>query len=270
MGTAIAVAEAARNIICSGAEPTAITNCLNFGNPYSPEVYWTFVGAIKGMGAACRKFDTPVTGGNVSFYNQSVFDSKVEPVFPTPTIGMLGLLKSKKDRMTLHFKASGDLIYLVGQSRDDISSSEYLYSYHGIKGSPAPFINLDEEALLHELLLQLIRSGEVASVHDVSDGGLFISLFESARAGQLGFDISTDEEIRTDAFLFGESQSRAVVTVKPEMQEAFVERLTASEIEFTYLGEVTALDEMMIDGQSFGTLTKAVELYDGVLGGKMA
>jgi phosphoribosylformylglycinamidine synthase len=270
MGTAIAVAEAARNIICSGAEPTAITNCLNFGNPYSPEVYWTFVGAIKGMGAACRKFDTPVTGGNVSFYNQSVFDSKVEPVFPTPTIGMLGLLKSKKDRMTLHFKASGDPIYLVGQSRDDISSSEYLYSYHGIKGSPAPFINLDEEALLHELLLQLIRSGEVASVHDVSDGGLFISLFESARAGQLGFDISTDEEIRTDAFLFGESQSRAVVTVKPEMQEAFVERLTASEIEFTYLGEVTALDEMMIDGQSFGTLTKAVELYDGVLGGKMA
>ncbi len=270
MGTAIAVAEAARNIICSGAEPTAITNCLNFGNPYSPEVYWTFVGAIKGMGAACRKFDTPVTGGNVSFYNQSVFDSKVEPVFPTPTIGMLGLLKSKKDRMTLHFKALGDLIYLVGQSRDDISSSEYLYSYHGIKGSPAPFINLDEEALLHELLLQLIRSGEVASVHDVSDGGLFISLFESARAGQLGFDISTDEEIRTDAFLFGESQSRAVVTVKPEMQEAFVERLTASEIEFTYLGEVTALDEMMIDGQSFGTLTKAVELYDGVLGGKMA
>ncbi len=270
MGTAIAVAEAARNIICSGAEPTAITNCLNFGNPYSPEVYWTFVGAIKGMGAACRKFDTPVTGGNVSFYNQSVFDSKVEPVFPTPTIGMLGLLKSKKDRMTLHFKASGDLIYLVGQSRDDISSSEYLYSYHGIKGSPAPFINLDEEALLHELLLQLIRSGEVVSVHDVSDGGLFISLFESARAGQLGFDISTDEEIRTDAFLFGESQSRAVVTVKPEMQEAFIERLTASEIEFTYLGEVTALDEMVIDGQNFGTLTKAVELYDGVLGGKMA
>ncbi len=270
MGTAIAVAEAARNIICSGAEPTAITNCLNFGNPYSPEVYWTFVGAIKGMGAACRKFDTPVTGGNVSFYNQSVFDSKVEPVFPTPTIGMLGLLKSKKDRMTLHFKASGDLIYLVGQSRDDISSSEYLYSYHGIKGSPAPFINLDEEALLHELLLQLIRSGEVASVHDVSDGGLFISLFESARAGQLGFDVSTDEEIRTDAFLFGESQSRAVVTVKPEMQEAFVERLTASEIDFTYLGEVTALDEMVIDGQNFDTLTKAVDLYDGVLGGKMA
>ncbi len=269
-GTAIAVAEAARNIVCSGAEPTAITNCLNFGNPYSPEVYWTFVGAIKGMGAACRKFDTPVTGGNVSFYNQSVFDSKVEPVFPTPTIGMVGILKSKKDRMTLNFKNAGDLIYLVGQSRDDISSSEYLYSYLGIKGSPAPFLSLDEEAALHALLLELIRSGEVASVHDVSDGGLFISVFESARASCLGFDISTDEEFRTDAFLFGESQSRAVVSVRPEMQEAFVERLTASDIEFTFLGEVTDTDDMIIDSQNFGSLSEAVKLYDGVLGGKMA
>jgi len=269
-GTAIAVAEAARNIVCSGAEPTAITNCLNFGNPYSPEVYWTFVGAIKGMGAACRKFDTPVTGGNVSFYNQSVFDSKVEPVFPTPTIGMVGILKSKKDRMTLNFKNAGDLIYLVGQSRDDISSSEYLYSYLGIKGSPAPFLSLDEEADLHALLLELIRSGEVVSVHDVSDGGLFISVFESARASCLGFDISTDEEFRTDAFLFGESQSRAVVSVRPAMQEAFVERLTASDIEFTFLGEVTDTDDMIIDGQNFGSLSEAVRLYDGVLAGKMA
>jgi phosphoribosylformylglycinamidine (FGAM) synthase-like enzyme len=119
-------------------------------------------------------------------------------------------------------------------------------------------------------LLELIRSGEVASVHDVSDGGLFISVFESARASCLGFDISTDEEFRTDAFLFGESQSRAVVSVRPEMQEAFVERLTASDIEFTFLGEVTDTDDMIIDGQNFGSLSEAVKLYDGVLGGKMA
>jgi phosphoribosylformylglycinamidine synthase II len=268
-GTAIAVAEAARNIVCSGAEPTAITNCLNFGNPYSPEVYWTFVGAIKGMGAACRKFDTPVTGGNVSFYNQSVFDSKVEPVFPTPTIGMVGLLTSKKHHMTLHFKHAGNLIYLVGQSRNDINSSEYLYSHLGVKGSPAPFLDLDEEARLHALLLELIYNGEVASVHDVSDGGLFISLFESARAGRLGFDISTDENIRTDAFLFGESQSRAVVSVRPDLQEDFVERLTASEVEFTLLGEVTSSDEMVIDGHRFGSLKEAVKVYDGVIAGKM-
>ncbi len=269
-GTAIAVAEAARNIVCSGAEPTAITNCLNFGNPYSPEVYWTFVGAIKGMGAACRKFDTPVTGGNVSFYNQSVFDSKVEPVFPTPTIGMVGLLTSKKHHMTLHFKHAGDLIYLVGQSRNDINSSEYLYSHLGVKGSPAPFLDLDEEARLHALLLDLIYNGEVTSVHDVSDGGLFISLFESARAGRLGFDISTDAEFRTDAFLFGESQSRVVVSVRPDQQEAFVERLTASEVEFTFLGEVTSSDTMVIDGHHFGSLQDAVTLYDGVLARKLS
>src|SRR4029079_6987319 len=110
-GCAIAVAEAARNIVCSGGEPSAITNCLNFGNPYNKEVYWQFVHAIKGMGKACEKFQTPVTGGNVSFYNQS---SDEGPVFPTPTIGMLGILKDKKNRMTLDFKNTGDLIFLIG------------------------------------------------------------------------------------------------------------------------------------------------------------
>jgi phosphoribosylformylglycinamidine synthase II len=268
-GTAIAVAEAARNIVCSGGEPTAITNCLNFGNPYSPEVYWTFVGAIKGMGAACRKFNTPVTGGNVSFYNQSVFDNKVEPVFPTPTIGMVGLVRSKQHRMTLHFKHAGDLIYLVGQARNDISSSEYLYSFHGVKGSPAPYLGLEEEAQLHAAILDIIRSGDVKSVHDVSDGGLFISLFESARASRLGFDIRTDSAFRKDAFLFGESQSRAVVSVRPEQKEAFEARLQGHEVPFTLLGEVTESPEMVIDGESFGNLCEAVKLYDGVLAGKM-
>lgn len=134
-GCAIAVAEAARNLVCSGAEPSAITNCLNFGNPYNKEVYWQFVQAIKGMGKACRKFQTPVTGGNVSFYNQS---SDEGPVFPTPTIGMLGVLENKNHRMSLNFKNAGDSIFLIGESVNDISSSEYLYSFHGIKTSPAP------------------------------------------------------------------------------------------------------------------------------------
>ncbi len=269
-GTAIAVSEAARNIVCSGGEPMAITNCLNFGNPYSPEVYWTFVGAIKGMGAACRKFETPVTGGNVSFYNQSVFDNKVEPVFPTPTIGMVGLVRSKKERMTLHFKHAGDLIYLVGQARNDINSSEYLYSFHGVKGSPAPYLGLEEEAQLHATILDIIRSGVVQSVHDVSDGGLFISLFESARAGRLGFSISTDRNFRSDAFLFGESQSRAVVSVRPEQKDAFEESLSGHEVPFTLLGEVTESPEMLVDGESFGSLCEAVKLYDGVLAGKLS
>jgi phosphoribosylformylglycinamidine synthase II len=129
IGTMIAVAEAARNIVCSGGEPSAITNCLNFGNPYNPEVYWQFVGAIKGMSAACKKFQTPVTGGNVSFYNQTANeDGSAKPVFPTPTIGMVGVMKDKSLQTTLDFKYKGDLIYLLGEPREDINSSEYLYS----------------------------------------------------------------------------------------------------------------------------------------------
>lgn len=153
-GCAIAVSEAARNIVCSGGEPSAITNCLNFGNPYNPEVYWQFVGSIKGMSKACIKFKTPVTGGNVSFYNQSSYEG---PVFPTPTIGMLGVLKDKSTRMTLNFKNDGDSIYLIGSSKNDIASSEYIYSYHKIKNSPAPDFNLDEEYEVQQAVKTLIK-----------------------------------------------------------------------------------------------------------------
>ncbi|HXC06671.1 MAG TPA: phosphoribosylformylglycinamidine synthase subunit PurL, partial [Bacteroidia bacterium] len=170
-GCAIAVAEAARNIACSGGEPSGVTNCLNFGNPYNPEVYWQFVGAIKGMGAACTKFSTPVTGGNVSFYNQSSFEG---PVFPTPTIGMLGILQDKTNRMTLGFKNEGDIIYMIGDSHNCIASSEYLYSFHGIKNSPAPYFNLDEEYSAHQAVKALIKEKLILSAHDVSDGGLLI------------------------------------------------------------------------------------------------
>jgi phosphoribosylformylglycinamidine (FGAM) synthase-like enzyme len=127
IGTAIAVSEAARNLVCSGAKPLAITNCLNFGNPYNPEVYWQFVGAIKGMSRACKKFDTPVTGGNVSFYNQSAISGTEVPVHPTPTIGMLGLIEDKSKVMSLDFKQKGDMIYLLGKSKNDIGQSEYPY-----------------------------------------------------------------------------------------------------------------------------------------------
>ena len=135
IGTMIAVSEAARNIVCSGGIPSAVTNCLNFGNPYNPECYWQFVGAIKGMSAACLKFQTPVTGGNVSFYNQSNIQGKEVPVFPTPTIGMIGIVPNVHNVMTLDFKKKGDLIFLVGDYTNDISSSEYLATYLGIKES---------------------------------------------------------------------------------------------------------------------------------------
>ena len=134
-GTMIAVSEAARNIVCSGGQPLGVTNCLNFGNPYDPEVYYQFVHAIKGMGEACRKFDTPVTGGNVSFYNQNPDG----PVYPTPTIGMVGLLEDMNEKMTLDFKEEGDVIYLLGKSTNDINSSEYLHKICGVEFSPAPY-----------------------------------------------------------------------------------------------------------------------------------
>ena len=256
-GASIAVAEAARNVVCAGGEPYAITNCLNFGNPYNPEVFWQFVNSIKGMGEACRKFDTPVTGGNVSFYNQS---SDEGPVFPTPTIGMLGLLKSKKHFMTLYFKEPGDLIYLVGTSQNDIASSEYLYSYHGVKNSPAPYFNLEEEYYVQKTVMKAIRAGLVVSAHDVSDGGLFICLAEAGMHLETGFDISSDEEIRKDAFLFGEGQGRIVVTVEPDKEDAFINSMLESEAEFSKLGEVTN-GEMLVDGESFGPITEAKEKY---------
>lgn len=251
-GCAIAVAEAARNISCTGAEPSAVTNCLNFGNPYNPEVYWQFVNAIKGMGAACTKFSTPVTGGNVSFYNQSVINGEEVPVFPTPTIGMIGLLQDRSKMMTLHFKEAGHRIYLLGKSTGDMGSSEYLYSYHKVKYSPAPEFNLDEEFEVQKAVRLLIAEGLVASAHDVSDGGLFISLLESAMAGNKGFSIESDPEIRKDAFLFGESQGRIVVTVSDENLDAFIDMVASSGIEFSHLGETTE-EHIHIDGDDFGS-----------------
>jgi phosphoribosylformylglycinamidine synthase II len=214
VGAMIAVAENARNITCSGGTPSAITNCLNFGNPYNPEVYWQFVGAIKGMGKACLKFETPVTGGNVSFYNQTAIGNKVEPVFPTPTIAMIGLVDDVKHVTTLGFKAKGDLIYLIGSSRNDLASSQYLVNVHGVTASPAPYFDLDEEYVVQRQVAELIREGVVASAHDVSEGGLFVTLLESAMAGALGFDLTTDAEIRPDAFLFGDHSDGAAVAMR--------------------------------------------------------
>ncbi|HUM47463.1 MAG TPA: AIR synthase-related protein, partial [Chitinophagales bacterium] len=257
-GAAIAVSESARNIVCSGGKPVAITNCLNFGNPYNPEVYWQFVNAIQGMGEACRKFDTPVTGGNVSFYNQSTDDG---PVFPTPTIGMLGVLQDFDDRMTLSFKNPGDLIYLIGESGNDLGSSEYLANICGVKYSPAPHFELNEEYTVQTVVAGLIKNKRIESAHDCSDGGLFVALLESAMPDSWGFDVSTDETIRKDAFLFGERQSRIVVSVAPEKQDAFIEQLLESDVEFNLLGEVTT-SQIVIDQQNWGEMSEWQEVYE--------
>lgn len=252
VGAQIAVAEAARNISCSGGVPSAVTNCLNFGNPYNPESYWQFVMAVKGMGAACESFNTPVTGGNVSFYNQTVIDGKETPVFPTPTIGMIGVLP-KKNAMTIHFKHAGDAVYLIGSSQNDISSSEYLANYHKHKESPAPYFNAEEELNVQACIRSLIENKMISSAHDCADGGLAIALLESSYFNALGFNISTNPEIRKDAFLFGEAQGRIVVSVSPSVQEDFLEFMMQSDVDFSHLGYVTN-GELKVDDQDWGTI----------------
>tara|TARA_R110001592_G_scaffold268269_3_gene534500 strand:+ start:16271 stop:18508 length:2238 start_codon:yes stop_codon:yes gene_type:complete len=267
-GTMIAVAEAARNIVVSGGVPSAITNCLNFGNPYQPEVYWQFVNAIKGMGKACEKFQTPVTGGNVSFYNQTVSKGKTEPVFPTPTIGMIGIIEDKRHITSLGFKQKGDLIYMIGENRNDISSSQYLVNIHGVQASSAPFFSLEEEYANQEQIKMLIRKGLLASAHDVSEGGLFVALMESSMVNDLGFDITTDSAIRSDAYLFGESQSRVVVSVNPENEDAFIDLMMLNGVEFDLVGHVTK-GSIRIDDVEWGMVSDYAEIYDNALGDKM-
>lgn len=260
-GAMIAVAEAARNIVCSGGEPLAVTNNLNFGNPYNKEVYWQFVNAVKGMGDACRKFNTPVTGGNVSFYNQSVIGDRVEPVYPTPTIGMIGLINDLGDITGLGFQRAGDSIFLIGQSRNDINQSEYLKTIVGIKDSPAPYFNLEEEYNLQLFIKHLIKNKLILSAHDVSEGGLFFTLLEKSYPNNLGFDIVTDSSIRQDAFLFGESQSRIVVSISSNKENKLIEEAGKFDIKLFKLGVVTQGD-ILVSNTSFGTINDYKNAYD--------
>ena len=268
VGCEIAVAEAARNIICSGAEPSAITNCLNFGNPYDPEVYWQFVGSIKGMTSACKKFKTPVTGGNVSFYNQTSKKQNIEPCFPTPTIGMLGVMKNKTYFTTLDFKNEKDIIYLLGPSKDDISSSEYLVNILNIENSPVPFFDLDLEFQLHELMKKLIRGDFLESAHDISEGGLFTSLVESLLPRSLGCEIYTDQFYRQDAYLFGESQSRVLISIKPSKEKDFKKIIKQSKFPFYKLGHVCG-EKVLIDDVDFGKINFLKEKYNTSLAKKI-
>jgi len=263
-GAMIAVAEAARNIVCSGGQPLGVTNCLNFGNPYNPEVYYQFVNAIKGMGDACRKFDTPVTGGNVSFYNQNPDGA----VYPTPTIGMVGLLDSVQHKMTLDFKEEGDVIFLLGNSCDDIASSEYLHKIQKVEFSPAPRFDLDEEFRLQQKVAELIAKKLIRSAHDVSEGGLFVTLAESAFPRGLGFDVvAADASIRKDAYWYGEAQSRVVVSVAASKVEAFKKALGGFPAE--ELGIVTS-GSFELDGMEWGQVEEWKESYENAIGNFMA
>jgi phosphoribosylformylglycinamidine synthase II len=255
IGGLIAVSEASRNIVCSGGQPVGVTNCLNFGNPYNPEVYYQFVEALRGMSDGCIQFDAPVTGGNVSFYNQS----EDGPVYPTPTIGMVGVLDNIKDAMSLNFKNEGDIIYMLGESRADINGSEYLFKLQDVKFSPAPHFELKEEAALQNKVAELIKGKHILSAHDVTEGGLFVTLMESAAPNGKGFSIDYTVDIRKDAFLFGESQSRVVVSVSTDKAAAFEAAVGSHPLE--KLGTVTN-GNIIIAGEDWGNIAIWKEKYD--------
>lgn len=258
IGAMIAVAEAARNIVCSGATPLAITNCLNFGNPYNENVYWQFVNAIKGMGEACTALNTPVTGGNVSFYNQS---SDEGPVYPTPTIGMVGLLNDKKQALGLSFKNENDLIYLLGNNVNDLNNSEYLVRLKNIKNSKVPYFNLQEAINLNNMVLKLNEANLLQSAHDISDGGLITCLLESSFYKNKGFEISNASNLKNEVFLFGEAQSRVVVSIEKEAQQQFEALLTEKKYPFLKIGKVTE-NEVYVNNENWEKIEAWEKLYN--------
>ena len=256
-GSMIAVAEAARNIVCSGGEPIGVTNCLNFGNPYDPEVYYQFVKAVSGMGEACRKFNTPVTGGNVSFYNQNPDG----PVYPTPTIGMVGILDDLSNRMTLDFKKAGDSILLLGKPQNDIGCSEYLHKLKKVEYSPAPYFDLEEEFGLQLFVKNCIKEKLFLSAHDISEGGLAVTLLECGFTNQLGFSVSVKHEIRDDAYWFGEAQGRVVVSCTKQDAEMIKQKARLANIPVTEIGMVTG-GNIKVNAENWGEVIVWKEQYD--------
>ncbi len=247
MGGKIAVAEAARNIVCSGGEPLAITDCLNFGNPEKPEIFWQIEKSVDGMSEACRTLQTPVIGGNVSMYNER----SGEAVYPTPTVGMVGLVHDLKHVTTQEFKQAGDLVYIIGETKAEFGGSELQKMLHGKIFGQSPSIDLDVELKRQKQVLAAIQAGLIQSAHDVAEGGLAVAISESAiGANGLGATVKLDGE--ATAALFAESQSRFVITVKRENKEAFEKAVEAIQV-----GEVTNTNEVTIHNEENEVLLTA-------------
>ncbi len=236
-GASIAVAESARNVVCTGAKPVAITNCLNFGNPYKPEVYWQFEEAIAGMGDACRVLKTPVTGGNVSFYNES----ETYQVYPTPVIGMIGIIDDLSHITPSDFQNEGDLVYLVGQTLPEIGGSEYLkMEFDAVVGLP-PMINLETEKKSQDVILEAIHAGLLNSCHDVSDGGLAVALAECCIQNSkkpLGIEATLISDLPEHLLFFSESQSRFIISIAEEQKKELEELFHKQSVMLDLLGQV--------------------------------
>jgi phosphoribosylformylglycinamidine synthase len=237
MGAAIAVAESARNVVCTGAKPIAVTNCLNFGNPYKPEVFWQFKEAIAGMGESCRSLNTPVTGGNVSFYNES----ESYQVYPTPVIGMLGIIDDLSHITPSGFQKNGDIVYLIGKTFPELGGSEYLKRIHDKVAGLPPHLDLETEKEVQRVVIEAIRGGMVQSCHDLADGGLAVGLAECCiidKNNSLGLKAKLQSDLPDHVLAFSESQSRFIVSIHPDNKSSFENLLFNTNIPFTSLGEV--------------------------------
>ena len=261
-GGQIAVAESARNVVCSGAKPMAITNCLNYGNPYKPEVYWTFKESLAGMGDACRKLNTPVTGGNVSFYNENPESA----IFPTPIIGMLGVIEDvEKHKMSPSFKNEDDIILYVGSPRIGLGGTEYLKVIHGLTTGDAPVLDLDVELKVQQVVLQAITSGLVTAAHDVSDGGLAVCIAEMGIFSLLGAQI--DLSILSGSvheIWFSEAQSGIVLTCQPNQKETLIKHLVQGGVEVVQIGTVQG-DALMFEGVGSVSLDHLHSIYESAI-----
>ena len=257
-GARLAVAEAARNLVCSGAVPIGLTDCLNFGNPERPDIMWQFVMAIEGMKDACERFQIPIVSGNVSFYNETNGLS----IYPTPMLGMVGLIEDAERTMTQWFKSEGDDIILLGNTREDLGGSEYIKVVQAREQGSPPYLNLDTEKALHDCILSLIRDGLLQSAHDCSDGGVAVALAESCISGSDGTRgavvILTKGRIRTDAVLFGESQSRVVISVKASHRQTVLDHARSFGVPADVIGTVSG-DRLVISVRHKGTAERLID-----------
>jgi len=234
LGAQIALAEAARNVSCVGGDPVAITDCLNFGSPEKPEVFWTFHEAVRGLSDACKEWNIPVISGNVSFYNESFG----QPISPTPTVGLGGLLDDVNDHVTIAFKLEGDVVVLVGETLDELGGSEYLSSVHGAVAGKPPTLDLGLERDVQSAVRTGIKAHIVKSAHDCSEGGSGVTIAECCIAGGIGADVHLGHDLPAVSALFSETQSRIVVTVSETDVEAFIEVLDEHQVPYGVIGTV--------------------------------
>ncbi|TLM73369.1 MAG: phosphoribosylformylglycinamidine synthase subunit PurL [Actinobacteria bacterium] len=234
VGAQIAFAEAARNVACAGGEPAAITDCLNFGNPEKPEVFWTFHEAVRGLADACKAFGVPVISGNVSFYNESFGQA----IFPTPTVGLVGLVDDVRLAPGMAFKDAGDVIVLVGETADELGGSEYLKVLHGVVAGAPPALDLDLERDVQAVVRAAVRGGLAKSAHDCSEGGIAVTLAECCVAGGIGADVHLEDGLAAHAAMFSETQSRVVLTCAEDRAEEIVELCLQHEVPYAVIGTV--------------------------------